>query len=967
MKSTSNNASWVSSTFKQGSTESNWKQADVSFEEGFSNIALAQQTQTATSVKVLRDYQSVGQGDSIRLYNSTDGEVLTTAQIGSNSIPDGQVTFGTSVSPEPTYLYSNTTPTFQSVFGSTSNDIAGYTLYNEDGTKLYRLGKFTGGIKAWSLTTPYDPSGGMTYLGSTALTESQLPYTVTNSSQWYWAFNYLQGGKELVVWMSAEQSSAYYEIYTLATPYDPTTLSLKKSYTNTLIGTIAYNLIYEYYNGVGNSNASTYAANIRRYGISQIQFSADGTRAFIGRHGNNAQQMVYYGSVYFYSHHYFLNLAVPFDLSSANGIAIVQDNITGTSTTNFPEGVMLSNDGSTMYSTYRNSSNYYYLKAQVLDVGGWGGGISPTNSQVLQVSGSVPGGNICYATSNWGTSTQYAGEASPTLLHGGKRIGMYASQAYIHSNDPSSNQWVNGYIELDTSGDSLSAAPESVSTPNSTTASVSILSGSSETFDKIGKSFLVAPDSTTTSLTLIGDNQYGTDALTTGDPIQIDGAEATAGTVTKTSNYMSSTFTGYFGTPSVAPTASGITDLMRNAHSSGVNLARYDGQFNIGPQYFYSLDNSNYQSQSAFMFSPDGLTLYTNPYPNFAAAALKQLAKHTLSTPFNVGSAQYVGHTGQFTGDVPYALGSNTIDSHLNSVSFNEDGTRLNAISASSAGSANVIQSYPLSTPYDLSSGSTSDYSVMANNAVGLNYLMRHAWSDDGLICFLVNGYNSTYWFASNYTQNLYWARASTPFDIRTLSTAYYMGGGTGYTPDIVGAGTYETGYRVMRIGWGSTNGQNINVFNFSGDMVSASNTATVWQYSAWTTTYSGEPFSQLYSTNNGSYNNGFGLLRSAQGDKLYVFTSNTQGSVHQLSMPFGFFDDKYVVDVTSAGLLQPPTAVNHGSPAFTSLGSATKTSSANKNTYTYSAKAIDAQALRLKVTANSGADVSKVDVDLYT
>ena len=300
--------------------------------------------------------------------------------------------------------------------------------------------------------------------------------------------------------------------------------------------------------------------------------------------------------------------------------------------------------------------------------------------------------------------------------------------------------------------------------------------------------------------------------------------------------------------------------------------------------------------------------------------------------------------------------------------SFNADGTRLNAFSSSSNGNCTILQSYPLTTPYDLDSGSNADWSELSQYIFGSNgqLAMKHAWTDDGAICFIVKGYNTSYWMHDTYQPSIYWASASTPFDIRTLSTWTYVDSGTGYTSDVVAAGTYNSGYRLLRIGWGASSQRQVNVYSWTGDMTSDSD-QTIWTHNASTTTYADQPFDNAYDADSNWSAYHYGLLKSPQSDKIYLFKNQNGCKATQWTFPWGFFEDKYVVDVTSAGLITPPSSVTIGNPTFDSLGTPTVTEAADKKTYTYPSKTINAEAMRLKVTANSGADVQKLDVDLYT
>jgi hypothetical protein len=965
MKSTSNSAKWVSQTFNQEGTDSNWVRADVSYEESFDKLNLANVTQSATSLKVLNDYSPVTAGQSLRLYNSTDGEVSTTATIGSNSITDGQKSFNQSVTGDsPLEVTPSSSPTFNSVFASQGQSQSGQYRYNEDGSKLYLWGPYTGGMKVYSMTTPYRPVDGVTYTGSITFNDSVL---ATLYNPFFPNWNFTQGGDKMVVWNASDSSgNVYYEIFDLSTPFDPATATLNKAYTNKYIGSnTASTLVY---NSTLATTANTTTASqrrsiIERGGICNIQFSADGTRVFIGRAYTTANNLVY-SSSYFYSHSYVLRLTTPYDIHSAVGISVINNTALGNSSSDIPIDQRISNDGTTLYSVHKTSNNYMYCYAMGMS-SAWGGGIPADNSFIPNIvtAGST---SVITITSNWQQYNYTTGDNNIVFIDGGKRIGVYGSYTYEHSQNPAvATQWANGYIELDISSSGVTQTPETVSKSNSDTSDVKILAGTTSEVGKIGKSLLISPSSTTSSLVLYGDSVYGNSSLSTGDVIEVDGTEKTAGTVTESADHISTTFSGFYGTATTAPTSSVVESVWRNTHASGEELSKFHGIYNMGAGQFREMSTSSYESRATFFMSPDGKRLYTNIMQQESGYTHhdEQFAMWEMATPYHVGSASFIGYSGRFTPAQPTHSGwsaSDQINNPLNSATFNADGTVLNVIGASSDVNDTIICTFPLAAPYDIASGSTGNFSARCTYELGQERIIRHDWSDDGRICFLVRSATSTSWMGTSDNIGLYWSQAATPFDITSLSQPTFVTSGSGFAYDIVGGGTYDKGYKCIITGFNGSSAQARGYF-FSGDM-SATSQVNFFTWSSPTST-SG-PWEDYYNAGRTSGRQ-HGLFKSPLGDKIYH--ADYDGAIGQFTMPIGVFEDKYTIDMSSQSLSGVPSSVIYGNPTYDSLGTATKTAGATKNTYTYPSKTINARSMKLEVSADSGANISKLDVDLFT
>ncbi len=91
-------------------------------------------------------------------------------------------------------------------------------------------------------------------------------------------------------------------------------------------------------------------------------------------------------------------------------------------------------------------------------------------------------------------------------------------------------------------------------------------------------------------------------------------------------------------------------------------------------------------------FNNDGTVLYTYDYSN------KKIHSYPLSTPYDISTA----------GTPSEVLDVSTDNFYLNNVFFNNDGTVLYLTS----GSGTVIYSYPLSTPYDISTAGTYETTI---------------------------------------------------------------------------------------------------------------------------------------------------------------------------------------------------------------------------------------------------------------
>ncbi|MEX0360473.1 MAG: Ig-like domain-containing protein, partial [Allomuricauda sp.] len=163
----------------------------------------------------------------------------------------------------------------------------------------------------------------------------------------------------------------------------------------------------------------------------------------------------------------------------------------------------------------------------------------------------------------------------------------------------------------------------------------------------------------------------------------------------------------------------------------------------------YSGNSTNVSSQ---LSSPYGITFNNDGTKMFVSGIFSsEIAEYTLSTPYDVSTANYVdsltGMSGRTTG-----------------INFNNDGTK---IYYASANSGNNITEYSLSTPYDIS---TATFSQAYSASEGPSY-------DD--VTF--NGTGSKMYLLAYSTDYIYEYTLSTPFDI---STAVYTNNSYEITED---------------------------------------------------------------------------------------------------------------------------------------------------------------------------------------
>ena len=105
------------------------------------------------------------------------------------------------------------------------------------------------------------------------------------------------------------------------------------------------------------------------------------------------------------------------------------------------------------------------------------------------------------------------------------------------------------------------------------------------------------------------------------------------------------------------------------------------------------LDVSSFNSNLyQFFFNNDGTVLY------IIQDNAKKIHSYSLSTPYDISTA----------GTPSEVLDVSTDNFYLNNVFFNNDGTVLYLTS----GSGTVIYSYPLSTPYDISTAGTYETTI---------------------------------------------------------------------------------------------------------------------------------------------------------------------------------------------------------------------------------------------------------------
>jgi flagellin-like protein len=152
-----------------------------------------------------------------------------------------------------------------------------------------------------------------------------------------------------------------------------------------------------------------------------------------------------------------------------------------------------------------------------------------------------------------------------------------------------------------------------------------------------------------------------------------------------------------------------------------------------------ALDVSSQDSAPQGMaLNNDGSKLYIIGQSN------SNVLEYDLSTPYDIS-------TGSFSGN---SLDVSSEDNYPNSMSFNDDGSKLYVLGQEN----NNVLEYDLSTPYDISTGSFSGNSLDVSSAD--NYPDSMAFNDDGSKLYILGEDNS----------NVLEYDLSTPYDISTGS-----------------------------------------------------------------------------------------------------------------------------------------------------------------------------------------------------
>ena len=923
MKATQDNAVWVSNTYEQGVAENNWALMDVSYRAPKSPFALT--SSTTTSVKVLNTSTGLTNGDSLSLYNPTDGYVDYSASITSQEAASNTTTEG-SLSRLGTTL--------------TSDFFIGYlNTWNPDGTRFWTY-EGGGSFKEYIAPRPFDfvgaSSEGSTLVNSYALNFPERGYTnpyyyVPNdqklgcsfSSDGYYFFT--------VTADTAGDMGRYLTTFTLSTPYNLATVTNVKNTQLLASGATLYTL---FGTAFGTTNASYYFAS---QGFSNIKFSADGLKGFLVRRAfvQDPGQQYYLGSYTLIS----FTCSKPYDLSTATSIQSTYMNLGTSGTVN---GTHISDDGKVIHVFWTNGNSTAYVWRIHFN--------SAFNAS--SYAGTYVTPYLSVSSAQYNANNNYSFHSSVTVDPTGyyKTITNFNWVLQKAGAEPTPH-W--NRTVLDTSAASLTAAPTKVGAVGKTISGLSYQDNTRSAVAKEKLPFAISKDSTPTTMFISPPLEYqNAGDFVTGDNIIVENVLLPAGTVTRTADYYTSNFNsnilGSYTTALIG--TSKATQVKTHARQVGSKTFTYSTAVGVFQPY-------DWNARKGIAFNKDGTKFWMsgpNASSNFVFAGVTitqyqdaQILEFDVTTPWDlsttVESKNYSSR--DFFPPSPPTINYPGLD-----FQFSEDGTKFFILQAYSTSGQSYLYSFDLATPWDLSS-KTYNSGLTLNSFY--NYSYCFSFAPDGKFLTVGTATNGGGSLNSPSYTNVYYFTLSTAWD---LSTAAYKSLGPNANMIPAACGDENNGYIFYSFNYSGVYGlSNCFVTGVSGNVINFNKSTsqsfdTIENYSAPTNAAPTK------------------FLVTDGGTKFYAyFTSLHQ--VIQVNAPFGHFDDRYQVDISSLGLSTEPRDVRFGyKTTYESLGTPSVTT---ENDYykelTYPSKPINTETLKFKIEGDTGAEVSRLNVDIYT
>lgn len=923
MKATQDNAVWVSNTYEQSNAETNWTLMDVSYRTPKS--LLTPVSATTSALKVLNSSNPLNNGDSLSLYNATDGYVSSTVNItsqetASNTTSEGALTrLGTTV---------------------TSDFFVGFlNTWNPDGTRFWTY-EGGGTFKEYVAPRPFDFVGASSE-GSTLVNSYTLAFPTRGYTDSYY---YLPNNQKLGCSFSSDGSyfftvtsdttgdmGRYVVTFTLSTPYDLSTVTNVKDTQVLYSGSKFYTLFTTKY---GSTNASYFWNN---GGFNNIKFSADGLKGFLIRRfwvqdvSQNGQMGSYGPLISFVC-------STPYDLSTVTDMAY-HNMIVNTSQT--ANGTHISDDGKVIH-VFRTQGNSTAFIQRVHYADGFNAStyVSTYFANYMSIN-----------TANYYANNSYSYHGSITVDSTGyyKEVTSFDWVLQKLSVEPTPH-WNRTNLDISTA--SLTAAPTKASIAGSTISGLSYQDNTRAAVTKEKLPFALTKASTPTDLYISPPMTYqNAGDFVTGDDILVNNVQVAAGTVTRVENYYSSTYGasilgGYTALPSTTVKSSALNATMR---SQGVKT------FHSATAHSYS----SYNSPKGIAFNADGTRFWkAGPNATYTVNGVtvtngKAIIEYAVSTPWDLGTTTEVKI---FDGATLKATGHPSTNYESIDFSFSTDGTKFFILHGYSSGYIGYLNTLNLGSPWDLTSVTSSSF-VNLNTLMGVSVQAQtsFSFSEDGTA--LAISYPSANADVTN--PSICFTRVyilATPWDMTTASYAQITPAAS-YLASIVGEpnlGFFLYCIAAAQGSWDKGLYLKSNRGDFSSSFQQSTltfSTTSVENFS-FPTNYSGTPTK---------------LLVADKGTKLYIYFGGLH-QVYQINAPFGHFNDRYQVDISSLGLSEEPRDVRFGyKTTYESLGTPSVTAETDSyKELSYPSKPINAETLKFKIEGNTGAEVSRFNVDLY-